>query len=68
MFFILTSINPESIVADVNESKLIDFCCGTSATESTTTSALPPPAFKAVSIKSIKDEGIASENDIGSVF
>ena len=68
LLYILTSIKPESIVADVNESKVIDFCWGTSATVSTTTSALPPPAVIAVSIISIKDVGIASENDIGSVF
>ena len=61
-------MNPESTVADVNESKLIVFCCGTSATVSTTTSALPPEAVIAASIISTKDVGIASENDIGSVF
>ena len=46
---------------------MTDFCCGTRATVSTTTSAVPPAAAMAVSIAVTSAVGITSVNEIGSV-
>ena len=67
LLVIVTSIFPELISAEENESKLIDFCWGTRATVSTTTLELPPPAVIAASMLATSAAGIISENEMGSV-